>query len=53
MVGNTAALYLRIILVRDMDVNSLIGSAVRLEVDVAYKKGRSIAVLHDGKGLLV
>ena len=45
---NTAALYIRIILVRNMDVNSLIGSALRLEVDVAYKIGRSIAVLHDG-----
>ena len=49
MDGNTAALYTRIILVRNVDVNSLIGSAVQLEVDVAYKIGRSIAVLHDGK----
>ena len=41
-------LYTKVILVRDATVTNLFGKDVELEIDAAYKIGRSVAVLQEG-----
>ena len=47
MVG-IPTLYTKIVLVRDVDVAHLFGKDVELEIDAAFKIGRSVAVLSAG-----
>ena len=49
MDGKRPALFTKVILTRDADVTSVEGAIVKLEVDLSYKIGRSIAVLHNEK----
>ena len=47
MVG-VPTLHTKVVLVRDVDAASIIGKDVELQVDAAYKIGRSVAVLFEG-----
>ena len=48
MNGHVAALFTRVILIHDVDVKNMVDAAVKLEIDLGYKIGRSIAVLFEG-----
>ena len=41
-------LFTKVLLYKEVDVSTLVGSTVTLEIDESYKIGKSVAVLHEG-----
>ena len=45
---NGPTLFTKVLIYKEINVSSLIGSIVTLEIDESFKVGKSVAILHEG-----